>query len=144
MKEMEIIKLNINQANLVYEIFLEQFKNESWNQNQIIDSFNSLATNFYGLFDNNVLVCVACVLQSLDDINLLKIATKQQFKQMGYASKMMEYLIGLKNKDQTFSLEVKSKNVPAIKLYEKFGLKTLNVRKRYYQDGDDALCMFLY
>ena len=41
------------------------------------------------------------------------------------------------------TLEVRISNTPAISLYEKFGFKSVGVRKKYYQDNDeDALIMF--
>ena len=39
------------------------------------------------------------------------------------------------------TLEVASKNIAAINLYEKFGFEIVNVRKNYYPDGDDAYLM---
>ena len=41
------------------------------------------------------------------------------------------------------TLEVRAGNEPAINLYKKFGMKSLGVRKGYYQDnGEDALIMW--
>ena len=41
------------------------------------------------------------------------------------------------------TLEVRVSNVAAISLYEKFGFKSIGVRKKYYQDNnEDALIMF--
>ena len=41
------------------------------------------------------------------------------------------------------TLEVRVSNVPAIKLYEKYGFKSLGTRKGYYQDNnEDALIMW--
>ena len=41
------------------------------------------------------------------------------------------------------TLEVRVSNVPAIKLYEKYGFKSLGKRKGYYQDNnEDALIMW--
>ena len=41
------------------------------------------------------------------------------------------------------TLEVRVSNTPAIKLYEKFGFKSLGVRKKYYQNNnEDALIMW--
>ena len=139
----DIVKLNAKDINLIHELYVEQFKNEAWTKDQILSAFNNCSTDFYGIIENDTLICFACILTSVDDINLLDIATKDAYKNKGYAKKMLGFLIGLRGKDQTFSLEVKSKNVPAINLYKSFGLKTLHVRKKYYKDGDDALCMFL-
>ncbi|MEY4630945.1 MAG: ribosomal-protein-alanine N-acetyltransferase [Pseudomonadota bacterium] len=36
-------------------------------------------------------------------------------------------------------LEVRVSNLPAIALYESFGMKRVSVRKRYYANGEDAL-----
>jgi len=139
----QIIKLNETHLNIIMQIFSQQFKAEAWSKQQILDSINSKSTIFYGLFVDNILTSVASVLITVDDINLLQIATEQHFKRKGYAKKLLSFLLTLKNNDQTFSLEVKSKNTPAIALYSGFGFKTLNIRKNYYKDGDDALCMFL-
>ena len=141
---MKIKKLEKNQIDDVFELFLEQFGSESWTKQQIADSFNSPSTSFYGIFEDNVLVCVASILNGIDDINLLDIATRQKFKRKGYARAMLSFLLTLKDKTQTMSLEVKSKNTPAINLYQSLGFKTLNIRKHYYKDGDDALCMFYF
>lgn len=35
-------------------------------------------------------------------------------------------------------LEVRTHNMPAIKLYESLDMKKINVRKSYYKNGDDA------
>jgi len=38
-------------------------------------------------------------------------------------------------------LEVNSENIRAIKLYEKNGFMTYRIRKNYYSDNNDAICM---
>ena len=41
------------------------------------------------------------------------------------------------------TLEVRVSNIPAIKLYEKYGFQSLGTRKGYYQDNnEDALIMW--
>ena len=50
----------------------------------------------------------------------------------------MDYLINKVNKDIT--LEVKEDNVPALKLYEKYGFKKVAIRKGYY-NGIDGILM---
>ena len=37
-------------------------------------------------------------------------------------------------------LEVRSKNINAIRLYQKYDFKIINIRKNYYKD-DDAIIM---
>ena len=137
---MEIVKLNLLHIDKIENLLKEQFKSESWNREQILSSLNSNSTHFYGIFDGEKLICVASILVTIDDINLLDLATAEEYKRKGYAKQLLTYLISLKNKEQTFTLEVKSKNIPAINLYKQLGFKTFHIRKRYYKDGDDALC----
>lgn len=138
-----IQKLSIKNLNELENLYIQQFKDEAWTKEQIKSAFMNNSISYYGIFQKEELISFACIMITLDDINLLDIATKDGYKNKGYAKEMLKFLIGLKNDEQTFSLEVKSKNLPAINLYNSFGLKTLNIRKKYYKDGDDALCMFL-
>ena len=48
-----------------------------------------------------------------------------------------------KNEVKYITLEVRVSNIAAIKLYEKYGFKSLSTRKAYYQDNkEDALIMW--
>lgn len=140
---MDIIQLKHKNLEELCNLYRQQFKDEAWNKEQIKSAFDNSAVRYYGMFDKEKLICFACILVTIDDINLLDIATSQEFKNMGLAKKMMRFLLALKGANQSFSLEVKSKNTPAINLYKSFGFKTVHIRKKYYKDGDDALCMFL-
>ena len=45
--------------------------------------------------------------------------------------------------DANITLEVRVSNIPAIKLYESYGFRSVGTRKRYYTDtGEDALIMW--
>jgi len=56
-------------------------------------------------------------------------------------SHMIKYFIG---KDIIgITLEVASKNAPAVHLYEKCGFVREGLRKNYYKNGDDAIIMWL-
>ena len=140
---MEIKKLTIDYAEQIYSISKEQFKEESWSLEQIISSLKTQTTVCVGVVAEDKLVCYAIAQNSLDDINLLLIATLESQKQKGYAKQLLGYLENMaKTESKTFSLEVKNTNTAAISLYQKFGFKTLHTRKKYYKDGADALIMF--
>ena len=49
--------------------------------------------------------------------------------------------IALKNGAKTVALHVDASNKPLVKLYEKFGFKTVDTEQNYYTNGDDALYM---
>ena len=64
---------------------------------------------------------------------------------MEYGSNLLEYIINFsKNqKAKSITLEVNEKNIPAIKLYEKYNFKTVGTRKKYYNNTYDAILMTL-
>lgn len=49
--------------------------------------------------------------------------------------------IALKNGARTVALHVDASNKPLVKLYEKFGFKTVDTEQNYFANGDDALYM---
>lgn len=139
---MNVEQINKDRIYDVYTLLQEQFKDECWTYEQLLQSFNNEYSSVFGITLNETLVSVCITLNSLDDINILYIATKDSFKNNGFAGELIDFIKSKKTKDQTLSVEVKSKNFKAINLYIKHGFETLHIRKKYYKDGDDALCMF--
>ena len=80
--------------------------------------------------------------ETIDESNIVLLYVDKNSRRQKIASYLLDYFIS----DKTFSkerilLEVSSNNQAAINLYDKFGFKTINVRKKYYKDGSDALIM---
>ncbi len=73
--------------------------------------------------------------------DILTIVVDPDFRKQKIASNLINYLIGeLSPYLKLITLEVATKNLPAISLYEKFGFEKVNIRKSYYGD-DDAYLM---
>jgi [ribosomal protein S18]-alanine N-acetyltransferase len=71
---------------------------------------------------------------------LYSIAILQAFQSKGYANMLLEYsLKQLNGKD--LQLEVKTTNLKAISLYEKFGFKIIKKLTSYYPDHIDRYLM---
>ena len=74
--------------------------------------------------------------------DILSLVVDPKYRNKMVASNLIDYLISELSEDlKLITLEVASKNIPAINLYEKFGFEVVNVRKNYYSDGDDAYLM---
>ena len=110
--------------------FLEELTEKS--KHYIVAKFGELVIGYVGI-------------QKLgDDLNLLKIAVLPQYRKLGVGFKLMELTFDFKkqNNIQNYFLEVRESNQSAIKLYQKFGFKTQNVREKYYDGNENALVMF--
>jgi len=89
--------------------------------------------------ENNINKGFIHIQNGLDIIDLLNIIVKPKYQNQGIGSVLLKYIIDNKQ-DKKIMLEVRSKNINAIKLYQKYDFKIINIRKNYYKD-DDAIIM---
>lgn len=89
--------------------------------------------------ENNINKGFIHIQNGLDIIDLLNIIVKPEYQNQGIGSVLLKYIIDNKE-DKKIMLEVRSKNINAIKLYQKYDFKIINIRKNYYKD-DDAIIM---
>ena len=77
-----------------------------------------------------------------DEAELLKICVLSDWRKQGIAEKMLRALLGKMRENGAAAcfLEVRSKNSPAIALYQKLGFEQIALRRNYYPD-DDAVVM---
>lgn len=74
--------------------------------------------------------------------DIVDIIVKEEERQKGVASCLLDYMLSdLKESVKLLTLEVRKSNTPAIALYEKFGFEVVNIREKYYGDGEDAYLM---
>lgn len=74
-------------------------------------------------------------------ITNLAVDPKLQSKGIGKSIIYYLFLLALKENIESMSLEVRTTNLVAQKLYKLFGFKTIAVRKNYYGYEEDALVM---
>lgn len=79
----------------------------------------------------------------LDEANLDRIAVKKEKRNNQIATLLLKTLEEslVKLGVNSIFLEVRVSNLPAINLYEKIGFKKINVRKKYYENTEDAIVM---
>lgn len=96
--------------------------------------------------DGKVLVGMCGLQNILGEADISNVAVKQEFRRQGIAEKLLGRLLeeGRRQGIYAFTLEVRSSNEAAIKLYEKYGFVTEGIRKRFYEKPvEDALIMWL-
>ncbi|MBY8984465.1 MAG: GNAT family N-acetyltransferase [Candidatus Lokiarchaeota archaeon] len=77
--------------------------------------------------------------------HLVSIAVSQEFRKRGVAKALLlnSMLAIKKYKIHEYVLEVRVSNYNAIKLYEQFHFQIVNIKKKYYRDGENAYYMTL-
>lgn len=101
-----------------------------------------LSVNPYGkiliLEENNEVIGYLYYSDIYERAEINQIEIENFHRNCGNGTKLMDYFINLVDKD--ISLEVRENNIPAIKLYKKYGFEEAAVRKGYY-NGIDGLLM---
>ncbi len=81
-----------------------------------------------------------------DEVHVLNVATHPDERRRGHAARLMEHVIAFAHKHtcRYVTLEVRRSNLPAIKLYRKYGFRPVGIRPNYYvEDREDAIVMLL-
>lgn len=112
-----------------YNIFKNELKNE--NSKYIVAKINDEIVGFAGIWI------------AIDEAHITNIVTKKSFRQTGIGTKLLENLIELSNNLNldSITLEVKESNLPAGILYEKTGFEVVGIRKKYYNNLENAIIM---
>jgi [ribosomal protein S18]-alanine N-acetyltransferase len=76
--------------------------------------------------------------------HLMNVAVDDRLRRQGIATTLLEHLFELADRpSEQYTLEVRTSNEDAIRLYERFGFRTAGRRRAYYHDNrEDALIMW--
>ncbi len=85
--------------------------------------------------ENNNILGFIHIEKHFEVLDLINIAVAEASRRRGIASKLIQHVID-KIDHERILLEVNSNNTSAIKLYQKFNFKEINIRKKYYKDGN--------
>lgn len=83
--------------------------------------------------------------QILEEAEIVNVAVDKALRRKGIGRRMLTELMRLGEERGAFAytLEVRSSNTPAIRLYESLGFKSLGVRKNFYEKPtEDAIIMW--
>lgn len=100
---------------------------------------------FYSVLieEEGELIGYACENILFEDAEIANVAVAPEHRRKGFGNVLLAWLEKTareQNAEKLF-LEVRASNTPAKTLYEKVGFEPLSVRKRYYEDGEDAIVM---
>ena len=132
--------------NAVVAIEEESYGLHHWSKESFFNElYNDLAKYFCAFNEDGVLVGYAGIWRILEEAHITNISVKPDFRRKKIGETLLKTIIDFCYKEgvKYLTLEVRVSNQKAINLYEKYGFKSLGVRKAYYQDNnEDALIMW--
>lgn len=139
--EIKIVSASVKDLDDIVRIEASSITSNAMTYNTIKSKFENGNYKFLVLKFNSVIVGYVIV-SILDEINIDSIAVEKTYRNLGLATKLIEKVIRYaKRQKKDVSLEVSDKNISAYLLYKKLGFKSRRTRKRYYDDGTDAIEM---
>ena len=154
---LSIVPLQIDYIDEIVTIERESF-GEPWSKNIFLDLLDyPLAVCFVALeqppvgiadtpFQKGAVAGYLIAYHLFEEMQILNIAVKESIRHRKIATKLFGVIFDYaKNENiQEFTLEVRTSNTGAIKLYKKLGFKIDGVRKNYYANPkEDAVLMSL-
>lgn len=145
MDDLKISDMTISDFEIISPILSSDF-DDFWNLQTLKSEINNPNSHYIVAKINTKIVGFAGIWKSVDDVHITNIVVKKDFRKNGIGSLLLQKLISLtiKFNYKELTLEVNSSNESAKKLYLKFGFKEIGVRKKYYNNTDDAIIMTLY
>ena len=133
-----IKQLNEKDIALCYE--LDSNTISLWSKKQWANEFKKEGTKIFGLLIANLVIGI-CVFQVvLDEAQINYFVVDQKYRERGFGSYLMNYLIKQCEKlnIDKLLLEVSQSNVTAERFYSRFDFSTVGIRKNYYKDGSNG------
>ena len=142
---MEITKMTLTDLEQMKNTLYSDFDNV-WSYNVLKQELENENTTYIIAKEKEEVVGFAGISVCIDEATLNNIVVKKTCRGRGIGGELLESLIDICSdlNLKTFTLEVNTTNEPAIRLYKKFGFKNLGVRKKYYNNTQDAYIMTKY
>lgn len=120
------------------QIFLDELRNKEFSR---MITARACDRNIY-----KGILGYGCYWIIYDEVHITNMAVHNKYRRKGIGEQLLRYMIeeARKMKSRLLTLEVRSSNLKAQALYQKFGFKAVAIRKKYYSDPrEDALVMLL-
>ena len=75
------------------------------------------------------------------EVQIINIAVRLSCQYRGYGKRILSEFLSQFDKKTYLFLEVRESNLPAYQLYSNFGFEQIEIRRKYYHDGEDAIVM---
>ncbi len=146
MDNVEISIMNMSDLEIIKDNLTSDF-DDFWNFNTFKNELLNPNSKYIVAKKNNQIVGFAGIWKSVDDVHITNIVTAKAFRGQNIGKLLLTNLIQLakaKKNITSITLEVNANNIPAQKLYEKFDFKVVGLRKKYYNNIDDAIILTKY
>ena len=145
---MQSIKIQLMEADNIDDILnIEElcYGEHHWSYESFVTELNNQISTYKCAMNEDKCVGYMGIWKIIEEAHVTNLSVHPDYQNKKIAHMLLLSSIDecYQNKIKYITLEVRVSNKKAIHLYEKFGFKSLGVRKKYYQDNnEDALIMW--
>ena len=115
---------------------------DAWKDDSFADELKKDYSHYFVAETDGEIMSYAGIWCIYETAELIRIATTPKHQQKGVAKELMQTILECAKSCgcERMMLEVRKSNIPAQRLYKKFGFNEISIRKGYYS-GEDAVIM---
>ena len=139
---MQIVKMQERHIADILQVERECFS-DPWSEKMFKEEISGKFAHYYVAEADGVAVAYMGMWALSGEGHITNVAVSQNHRRRGFAKALIEHFINISKEEnlEFMTLEVRASNAPAIALYESFGFVQVGVRKKYYENREDALLL---
>ena len=122
----------------------EEIFSDPWSYRDVQDLICTEGSMCFTAIDGSEVIAYVIGRLIAPEGEIYRVAVKPEKRQRGIGYRLLDYAVKTSKGHglERLFLEVRSRNLPAVKLYTAYGFKQIGLRKNYYKNPtDDALIM---
>lgn len=141
---MEISEMTLADYEVIKDKLHEEY-DEFWTESILKKELEDVNSKYIVIKKDEEILGFAGIWKSPVDCQITNIVVKKTCRKQGIGSLLLERLIEIAKSTNfdVIGLEVNENNMSAINLYEKYGFQKVGIRKKYYNNIDNAILMDL-
>ena len=141
--ELRFEKCRAEHLDRVLEIEKASFS-DPWSKTAFEDLLENENFVFTLCFDGDELAGYVIGMAVPPEGEVANIAVSPEYRRRNIGKALLDNYISSEKDCEIFFLEVRESNIPARSLYEKYGFRTLGVRKNYYKNPRENAIVMVY
>lgn len=139
---MQIVKMEPHHLTDILKVEAECFSSP-WTEAMFMSEITGKFAHYFVAEEDNHAVAYMGMWALSGEGHITNIAVAKDYRGRGFARTLLNHFINIAKEEQLefMTLEVRASNIPAITLYESFGFRQVGIRKKYYDNSEDALLL---
>lgn len=139
---MQIVKMEPHHIEDILKVEQECFS-DPWSEKMFSEEISGKFAHYYVAEVHGHAVGYMGMWALSGEGHITNVAVSSAHRRKGYAKALISHFVEIAEKEnlEFMTLEVRASNEPAIALYESFGFVQVGVRKKYYDNKEDALLL---